>query len=100
MAAKICRRMAFSLAPRNLADIEMLLDPSEQQFDLPAALVERRDLDRGALKIVGEQCYRSTLVALEANASQRHRQPRIALAGELHLGIVDDPEAVADDLRT
>src|SRR5437879_9067072 len=29
-------------------DIEMLLDPAEQQFNLPAALVKRRNLDRRA----------------------------------------------------
>src|SRR5215467_2980110 len=29
-----------------LADTEMLLDPAEQQFDLPAAFVECGDLDR------------------------------------------------------
>ncbi len=57
------------------ADIEMLLDPAEQKFDLPAAFVEGGDLDRRPLEIVGEESDRSTLVALDANTSQRDRQP-------------------------
>jgi hypothetical protein len=35
-----------------LADIEMLLDPAEQQLDLPSALVEGSDLDGAAGKVV------------------------------------------------
>src|SRR5258708_29580648 len=34
-----------------LAKIEMLLDPAEQEFDLPAALVEGRNLDCPAVEI-------------------------------------------------
>src|ERR1700720_1001125 len=79
------------------ADIEMLLDPAKQQFDLPAALVQGRDLDRRPLEIIGDERDRSTLVALDANTSQRNRQPRGALAGKRDLGVVDDPEAVTDD---
>jgi hypothetical protein len=67
------------------ADIEMLLDPTEQEFDLPAALVEGRDLDRRPLEIIGDESDGSTLVALDANTSQRDRQPRVALAGERDL---------------
>src|SRR5262245_59964820 len=35
-----------------LADRQVLLDPAEQQFDLPAALVERGNLHGRALKII------------------------------------------------
>src|ERR1700681_3293591 len=65
-----------------LAEVEMLLDPAEQQLDLPAALVERRNLDRRAFEIVGDESDRSASVAFDLDASQRDRQLGIALAGE------------------
>src|SRR5215813_5071013 len=58
-----------------LADREMLLDPAEQQFDLPSALVERGDLHGRALKIIGEQGDDAALVAPHPDAPQRDRQP-------------------------
>src|SRR6187455_99476 len=78
------------------ADSEMLLDPAEQQFDLPAALVERGDLDCGALEIIGQQRDPAAAVALDLDASQRDRQAGVAFADEPDLGIIDDGEAVAD----
>src|SRR6516165_2779169 len=80
---------------KKLADIEMLLDPAEQQFDLPAHLVERRDLNRGPRKIVGDESDGSTGLALDANAPQRHRQPGVPLADEDDLVIADDLETIA-----
>src|ERR1035437_1082676 len=78
-----------------LADIEMLFDPPEQQLDLPAALVEGGDLDCGASKIVGEECHHSAVLAPDLDAPERDRKPGVALAGENDLVIGDDLEAVA-----
>src|SRR6266849_4059916 len=81
-----------------LAKIEMLLDPAEQQFDLPATLVESRNLDCRALEIVGDESDRPALVTFDLDASQRDRQLGIALAREHDIGVVDDFKTVADGL--
>src|SRR5262245_40269556 len=81
-----------------LADREMLLDPAEQQFDLPSALVERGDLHGRALKIIGEQGDDAALVAPHPDAPQRDRQPGVTLADEADLSVIDDGEAVAGPL--
>src|SRR5215467_3971776 len=86
----------FVLA-KEFADAQMLLDPTEQEFDLPAAFVEGSDLDGGASQVIGDERDRPTLVAPQPNAPQRNRQPSIAFARELDLGIVDDGEAIAND---
>ena len=52
------------------ADFEVLLDPAEQQFDLPAALVERANRDGRAFEIVGQQRDLLAVFALEADAAQ------------------------------
>src|SRR5258708_29219541 len=53
-------------------DLEMLLDPSEQQLDLPAPLVEAADLDGGSLEVVGQEGDPGSIVALETNAAHRN----------------------------
>ncbi len=73
----------------------MLLDPTEQQFYLPAALIERGDLDCGAIEIVGEKGDHAALTAPDLDPAQRDRQPRIALAGELDFVVGEDLEAIA-----
>src|SRR5215475_12137008 len=73
----------------------MLLDPAEQQFDLPAALVECRDLDRRAAHIVGDEGDEAALVTPHSDAPQGYCQAGIAPTGEHDLTIVDDAEAVA-----
>src|SRR5258708_36217424 len=75
-------------------DLEMLLDPSEQQLDLPAPLVEAADLDGGSLEVVGQEGDPGSIVALEANAAHRDGELGIAFADQLDLGISDDGEAV------
>ena len=40
--------------PEEVADFEGLLDPAEEQLDLPAALVDLGDLLGGGVEIVGE----------------------------------------------
>ena len=42
-------------AAEKAADLEVLLEPFEQQLDLPALLVELCDVGGGALEIVGDQ---------------------------------------------
>src|SRR6267143_3625545 len=81
-----------------LTKIEMLLDPAEQQFNLPAPLVEGRNLDCGAFEIVGDEGDGPALITFDLDASQRDRQLGIALAGEHDIIIGDDSEAVAYDL--
>src|SRR5882724_10009699 len=78
-----------------LTKIEMLLDPAEQQFNLPAPLVEGRNLDCGAFEIVGDEGDGPALITFDLDASQRDRQLGIALAGEHDIIIGDDSEAVA-----
>ena len=56
---------------QELLDSQMLLDPFEEQFDLPAVLVECCDSQRGQDKIVGQEYERlATLDIFESNASQ------------------------------
>ena len=78
------------------ADIKMLLDPAEQELDLPTALVVAAISTAVRLRSLVMRVDGCTLVALDANSSQRDRQPRVALAGERDLCVVDDPEAVTD----
>jgi hypothetical protein len=80
---------------KELADVEMLFDPAEQQFDLPAGFVERGDLDRGAGEIVGEKHDDASVVPPELDAAKWDRQSCMALADELDLMVGDDLEAVA-----
>jgi len=76
----------------------MLLDPPEQQFDLPAALVEGGDVDGGALEIVGDEGEGGCVVTLELDPAQADGQFRIALAGESNLLVLENAEPIADGL--
>jgi hypothetical protein len=49
-------------AAEKAADFEVLLEPFEQQLDLPALFVEPRDLGRRSVEIVGQQIKRLVLV--------------------------------------
>ena len=56
---------------QELLDSQVLLDPFEEQFDLPAVLVECCDGQRGQDKVVGQEYERlATLDILESNAPQ------------------------------
>ncbi|MCS3764850.1 hypothetical protein GGE24_005456 [Bradyrhizobium centrosematis] len=81
-----------------LAEVEMLLDPAEQELDLSATLAEARNLDCHAFEIVGDESDRPAFVAFDLDASQRDRQLGITLAGEHYIGISDDFEAIASGL--
>jgi len=82
---------------KELTDTQMLLDPTEQQLDLPAALVERGDLDCATGQIVGDERHDPTLVTPDPDAPQRHRQPRprMAFADAHDLAVVEDAKAVS-----
>src|SRR5258705_13084258 len=80
-----------------LTKIEMLLDPAEQQFNLPAPLVNVRNLDCGAFEIVGDEGDGPALITLDLDASQRDRQLGIALAGEHDIIISDDNVVLASN---
>ena len=51
------------------SDFEALLDPSEQQFGLPAAFAEGGDVDGGTLEIVGDEGDGRSVFALDAEAA-------------------------------
>lgn len=78
-----------------LADLQMLLDPTEQELDLPAAFVEGGDLGGRAHEVVCEKRDRVAAVTLHDQPPQPERQLGISLAGKAHLGIFGDDEAVA-----
>src|SRR5215470_7426758 len=73
----------------------MLLDPAEQQFDLPTGLVEDGNLDCAADQIVGQKRDHTTLLSSELDAAQRDRQSGVTLADELDLVIGEDLKAVS-----
>jgi len=52
-------------------DSQMLLDPLEEQFHLPAAAIELGDRECRQLEVVGEEHERLALLGLEPNAPQR-----------------------------
>ena len=73
-------------------DAQMLLDPFEEQLDLPTLLVERTDGQRRKRQIVGQEreCFAGVLVEIDHPAQNvgvtlaRHR------AGEAHLMIASE----------
>src|SRR5260221_8635061 len=76
-----------------LSDLEVLLDPSEQQLDLPACLVEAGDGDGGALEVVGDEGDLFASLAFEPDAAHRDSKLGVTLADQPDLGVVEDGEA-------
>src|SRR6266404_2596392 len=70
-----------------LTDVEVLLDPAEQELDLPARLVGGGKLSGAAALIVGEDVEDLAGVGLDGNAAQEDWKVGIAFAGEDHLAI-------------
>jgi hypothetical protein len=62
-------------------DLEVLLDPLEEQLDLPALLVKRGDFAGGAAVIVGDEDERSFAVALHDDLAQNRVKQRICGSG-------------------
>src|SRR5437773_9415075 len=77
------------------ADLQMLLDPSEQQLDLPTCLVEGGDFRSRALEIVGDEGEHPALVALDAQATERDGELGITLAGKADFVVAEDNVSVA-----
>ncbi len=71
-AIQMCDFTAFSEMPKKGFDPEMLLDPFEKEFHLPAAAVQFRDRERWQGKVVGQKDQRLCgFGVLEADAPQR-----------------------------
>ena len=77
-----------------LTDAEVLLDPAEQELDLPARLVGGGKLSGAAGLIIGEDVEDLAGVGLDGDSAQEDWQLGIAFAGECHLAVGLDGEAV------
>ncbi len=79
----------------------MLLDPFEEQFDLPAAAIELGDGERRKDEVVGQKDQRlSTLRVLEANAPQRVLKAVARVEDSKHNRLVaDQPSRAIDRVR-
>src|SRR5277367_1957546 len=85
----------ISAGADEMADGEVLLEPFEEQLDLPAVLVERGDLLGGSVEIVGEQRDLPAGVDFDADQADVAVVRIAALAGE-PIGQPDD--AVEQDM--
>ena len=79
-------------AAKEFSQAQMLLEPAEQQFDLPTGFVEGGDLDRRALEIIGDKRQGAAIVALEPDAAHRDRQLGTSPSGQRNLGVIEDFE--------
>ena len=79
-------------------DAQMLFDPLEEQFDLPALLVQRGDQFRFERKIVGQKYEAFAVLVFDDNAPQRtwiilacviQRQLASLVANEVGVGPID-----------
>jgi len=73
-------------------DPQMLLDPLEEQFDLPARLVQGADSHRGWAEDIGqEHQYLARFGIFEADAPQVQRVALLAVeSGQRHSLVADD----------
>src|SRR5690242_13622032 len=55
---------------QELLDPEVLLDPLEEQFDLPPGLVEIGDFDGGCGEIIGEDAYAGAVIKGDGDLAQ------------------------------
>src|SRR6266446_9064860 len=85
---------------KETADFEMLLDPPEQQLDLPAFAIERGDTPGRALQIVAQDGEQTTILAPQHDAAQRDRQAQALLRGQFDHAVAFDrgglPVVLAD----
>src|SRR5271154_6368017 len=70
------------IVAEKLSELEMLLYPSKQQFDLPAAFVKSADFDRRSAHVIGNEAENLAILAANSNSAQRHRQLGVAFAGQ------------------
>src|SRR6202167_1905600 len=76
-------------------ELEMLLDPSKQQFDLPAAFVKSADFAGRSAHIIGNEAENLAILAPNSNSAQRHRQLGVAFAGQGDLFVGQHTETLA-----
>jgi hypothetical protein len=87
----------FAAAPEG-ADLEVLLEPFEQQLNVPALFVEPRDLGGRALEIVGQQAKRlATALALDHHLAQQHLIERVGRRAAARPAMTDPDRAVGQD---
>src|SRR6516162_11577023 len=80
------------------ADLEVLLEPLEQQLDLPALFVELRDVGGGTLEIVGEQIERLVVIgAGDDDLAQLGLVKRVDRRAAARLAMTDLEAAVGHD---
>src|ERR1700735_3597766 len=70
------------IVAEELPELEMLLDPSKQQFDLPTAFIKSADFDGLPPHIIGDEAENLAILAPNSNSAQRHRQLGVAFAGQ------------------
>ncbi len=71
-------------------DAQMLLDPFEEQFDVPATLIELRNRQRGHGEVVGQKHQRLARLRIAiANAAQRLRIRPLSVEAAQHHGLVE-----------
>ena len=94
-------------AEKNL-DPQMLLDPFEEQLDLPALLVKRRDYVWLQCKVVGQKREALSGLVLDHDATQRgrivfartrHRQHASLIADDIGRGAIDEVRITPCELR-
>ena len=105
IATHTCVFTAFSRGAVESPDTQMLFDPAEEQFDLPAGAVELRDDQGRELKIVGEKDQAQVFLGVEVvNAPQgRGIATRTLGSGEANgligtqaRGMIDPPPRASD----
>src|ERR1700730_10696424 len=85
-------------APEKAADFEVLLQPFEQQLDLPALLVEPGDLGGGPVQIVGQEIKRLVSIGPgHDDLAQADLPERVLRRPAARLPVADLEPAVGQD---
>ena len=86
-------------SPEEAFDLEVLLDPFEQQFDLPALLVECCDLAGRAVVIIGDERERGLALAFDGDFAQIRALQGVACAPARYR-LADAHGRIAEDAVT
>src|SRR6516162_7541248 len=87
------------VAAEKAADLEVLLEPFEQQLDVPALFVELCDLDGGPLQVVGEQIEGLVVIgAGDHDLAQADIVERVERSAAARLTVTDLDQAVGQDI--
>jgi hypothetical protein len=85
-------------APEKAADFEVLLEPFEQQLDIPALLIELGDLGGRPLEVVGQQVEGLVLVgAGDGDLAQDDVKERVLRRPATRLAMADLDPAIGLD---